>query len=161
MTGNRLPPRRILKHSNGKEVIVKVQSEARTLLEAPALAHLATIDPDGKPNVTCAWVGLEGDEVVIGTLFDQRKLRNMRRDPRVTLSVQGRDTNEIGMHQYLVVYGRARVTEGGAPELLQELARTYVGPDVTFPPMPDPPPGFVTRIAIERLGGLGPWAEGA
>jgi hypothetical protein len=57
-----------------------------------------------------------------------------------------------------VLYGRARVTEGGAPELLQRLARTYLGPDVKFPPMPNPPPGFVTRISIERIGGIGPWS---
>jgi hypothetical protein len=51
------------------------------------------------------------------------------------------------------------VTEGGAPELLQELAYSYVGPGTKFPPMPDPPPGYVTRISIERLGGMGPWKE--
>jgi hypothetical protein len=62
--------------------------------------------------------------------------------------------------EYLVVYGRARVTEGGAPELLQGLASTYIGPGVKFPPMPDPPPGFVTRITPERFAGIGPWAEG-
>ena len=63
------------------------------------------------------------------------------------------------MQHYLVVHGRARVTGGGAPELLQQLARTYVGPDVVFPPMPNPPPGYVMHIAVERLGGIGPWAS--
>ena len=138
---------------------MEIPAEARKLLEAPALVHMSTIGRDGNPHVTCAWAGLEGDEIVIGTLFDQPKLKNLRRDPRVTLSVQGEATNAIGMHEYLVVYGTARVTEGGAPELLQELAKTYVGPDVKFPPMPDPPPGFVTRITVDRLGGLGPWME--
>jgi hypothetical protein len=59
--------------------------------------------------------------------------------------------------EYLVVYGTARVTEGGAADTLQRLAHTYLGPDVVFPNMPDPPPGFVTRITPERLGGVGPW----
>jgi hypothetical protein len=63
------------------------------------------------------------------------------------------------MTEYLVLYGRARVTEGGAPELLQELAKTYVGPDVKFPPMDDPPPGFITRITVDKVGGMGPWAS--
>ena len=45
------------------------------------------------------------------------------------------------MRHYLVLHGRARLTEGGAPELLQQLAYTYVGPGVKFPPMPEPPPG--------------------
>lgn len=136
-----------------------IPAEARELLEGPFVAHLSTVDLDGKPHVTCAWVGLENDEVVIGTLFDQRKLQNIRRDPRVTLSIQSDKANAVGMHEYLVVYGRGRVTEGGAPELLQELARTYVGPEVDFPPMPDPPPGYVTRIVIEKLRGMGPWSS--
>ena len=56
------------------------------------------------------------------------------------------------------MHGRARLVEGGAPELLQRLARVYLGPDVRFPPMDEPPPGQVMRIAVERLGGVGPWA---
>jgi PPOX class probable F420-dependent enzyme len=131
---------------------------AREVLDSAALAHLATIDKDGRPHVTCAWVGVEDDEIVIATLFDQRKLRNMRRDPRVTLSVEAEGTHN-GLQRYLIVSGRARVTEGGAPELLQHLAGTYLGPDVKFPPMPNPPPGFVSRIAVEKLGGNGPWSD--
>lgn len=132
----------------------------RELLKSDAIAHVATIDSDGKPHVTCAWVGLEDDEIVIATLFDQRKLRNMRRDPRVTLSIGATKVNEWGLKEYLVVNGTARVTEGGAPELLQELAYTYLGPDVKFPDMEDPPPGFVTRIGVVGTGGIGPWASG-
>lgn len=107
--------------------------------------------------MTLAWVGLEDDEIVFATLGDQRKLRNVRRDPRVAISIETDHTNEIGLREYLVVYGSARVTEGGAPELLQRLAHTYLGPGVKFPPMPDPPPGYVTRVAIERVAGIGPW----
>jgi hypothetical protein len=49
------------------------------------------------------------------------------------------------------------VTEGGGPELLQRLAYAYLGPGVKFPPMPNPPPGFVTRVQVERVSGIGPW----
>ena len=63
------------------------------------------------------------------------------------------------MREYLVVHGHARVTEGGAPQLLQRLAHTYLGPDVTFPPFENPPAGFVTRITIDRVGGNGQWTE--
>lgn len=135
-----------------------MDDEVRRVLGSDALAHVATIDSDGTPHVTLAWVGLDGDEIVFATLGDQRKLRNLRRDPRVTISIETPRTNAIGLREYLVVYGSARVTEGGAPELLQELAHTYLGPEVTFPPMPDPPPGYVTRIAIDRVAGIGPWA---
>ena len=141
-------------------LIAPIPPEARTLLESDALAHLVTLSSDGSPQVTCIWVGLDGDEIVAGHLFPQQKLKNMERDPRVALSVEGKETNDMGLRQYLVVHGRARITEGGAPELLQKLAQTYIGPGTTFPPMPDPPPGRVTHITPERFGGVGPWAGG-
>jgi PPOX class probable F420-dependent enzyme len=130
---------------------------ARALLESDAVATVVTLDEDGSPQVTAAWVGLDGDEIVVATLPDQRKIRNLRRDPRVAISVFSETTNAWGLREYLVVYGTARVTEGGAAEMLRELAHTYLGPDVVFPNLPDPPPGFVTRIAPERIGGVGPW----
>jgi PPOX class probable F420-dependent enzyme len=132
---------------------------ARALLESSALAHLVTLDPDGRPQVSIVWVGLDGDEIVAAHLPEHRKIRNIRRDPRVALSLESENRNPIGLQEYLVVHGRARITEGGAPELLQELAHTYLGPDVKFPPMENPPPGFITHITVERLGGVGPWVS--
>ncbi|MEA2142685.1 MAG: hypothetical protein QOI64_1115 [Solirubrobacteraceae bacterium] len=134
-----------------------IPDSARALLESDALGHLVTLEADGRPQVSCVWVGLDGDEVVFASLGDRRKLDNIRRDPRVALSVEGTKINEIGLKEYLVVHGRARIEEGGGPALLQDLAHTYLGPDVRFPPMDDPPPGVVVRIAAERLGGVGPW----
>jgi PPOX class probable F420-dependent enzyme len=136
---------------------IPLPETARELLESDAVAHVVTIDEDGGPQVTAAWVGIEGDEIVLATLPDQRKLRNLRRDPRIALSVPSTTTNEWGLLEYLAVYGTAQVTEGGAAELLQRLAYTYIGADVVFPNMPDPPPGFVTRITPQRIGGVGPW----
>ena len=137
-----------------------IPDSARTVLESDALAHLVTLSRDGGPQVSIVWVGLDGGEIVSGHLREQQKLRNIRRDPRVALSLETGRTNSIGLREYLVVHGRATIQEGGAPELLQRLAHTYLGPDVTFPPMPDPPPGFCLRITPERVGGIGPWAEG-
>src|SRR4051794_31077521 len=125
---------------------VVLPKAARHLLESDALAQVVTLDADGGPQVTAAWVGLEANEIVIATLPDQRKLENLRRDPRIALSVPATTRNDFGLLEYLVVYGTARVTEGGAPELLQRLAHTYLGPDVVFPNMPDPPRGFITRV---------------
>ena len=131
----------------------------RELVESGPLAHLVTVNADGSPQVTVVWIGVEGDEIVCGHLFRHRKVRNILRDPRVALSLEAEASNDIGMRNYAVVYGVARITEGGAPELLQRLAYTYVGPGVTFPPMPDPPPGYVTRIRVERVTGQGSWAD--
>lgn len=137
-----------------------IPESARAVLESDALAHLVTLNPDGSPQVSIVWVGLEGDEIVSAHIREQQKLRNIRRDARVVLSLETEVTNPMGLREYLMVRGRARIEEGGAPELLQRLAHTYLGPDVTFPSMPDPPPGFRLRITPERIGGIGPWAQG-
>ena len=113
---------------------------ARAVLESDALAHLVTLNPDGSPQVSIVWVGLDGDDIVSAHLAERQKLRNVRRDPRVAISLASGETNALGLREYLVVHGNATVEEGGAPELLQLLAHTYLGPDVTFPAMPDPPP---------------------
>jgi PPOX class probable F420-dependent enzyme len=136
---------------------VLIPDSARVLLQSDALGHLVTLEPDGRPQISCVWVGLDGDDVVFASLGDRRKLDNIRRDARVALSVEGTEVNAIGLREYLVVHGRARIEPGGGPELLQDLAHTYLGPDVTFPAMDDPPPGVVVHIAPERLGGVGPW----
>ena len=120
------------------------RSRARVDRVRPARASRHA-ERDGSPQVTIVWIGVEGDEIVSGHLFEHRKVRNVRRDPTVALSLEAPGTNEIGMRNYAVLYGRARITEGGAPELLQRLAEVYVGPGDGFPPMPDPPPGFVTQ----------------
>ena len=135
----------------------ELNAAALALLDSGALAHLVTIDPDGSPQVSCVWVGLEDGEIVFASLGPRRKLDNLRRDPRVTLSIESPERSAIGLQHYLVVHGRARLTAGGGPELLHRLAQSYVGPGTRFPPMDDPPPGIVARIAIERVGGVGDW----
>jgi PPOX class probable F420-dependent enzyme len=138
-------------------MIDELSDDALALLASAAVATVATLDPDGAPHLSSAWVGVEDDEVVFGTLEDQRKLRNIRRDPRIALTVHSERINDWGLREYLVLNGAARITEGGAPELLQRLARTYLGPDVIFPAMPDPPGGFVTHVRVLRVSGVGRW----
>jgi PPOX class probable F420-dependent enzyme len=137
---------------------MQLPDSARAIIESGRLAHLVTLNRDGSPQVSCVWVGLDGDEIVAGHLRDQQKLRNVRRDSRVSLSIEGSELQPPGLMHYLVVHGRARITEGGAPELLQELAYRYLGPGTPFPPTDEPPPGYVLRVAVDRLGGVGPWA---
>jgi PPOX class probable F420-dependent enzyme len=134
-------------------------ASARELIESGVLGHLVTLNPDGSPQVSCVWVGLDGDELVSGHLAaTQRKLRNVRQNPRVAVSFEGTTIHRPGLKEYLVVHGHGRLEEGGAPELLQRLAYVYLGPEVKFPPMDDPPPGHVLRITVDRIGGIGPWA---
>ncbi len=136
--------------------MVEMPESVRAVVESGRLAHLVTINADGSPHVTLVWVGLDGDEIVIGKLAPDQKLRNIGRDERVSLSIEA-EGEQYGMQHYLVVEGTARVTDGGGAALLQELAYRYIGPGVTFPPMPNPPDGFIIRIAPTRIRGMGPW----
>jgi hypothetical protein len=106
------------------------------------------------------WVAVDGDDLVTAHLNPGlRKLQNVRRNPRVAISFEGTEIRPPGLCEYVVVHGTASIEEGGAPELLQELAHVYLGPEVRFPPMDDPPPGVRMRVTVERVGGVGPWAD--
>jgi hypothetical protein len=115
--------------------------------------HSARPPPGG-----IVWVGLDGDEIVAGHLPEHRKVRNVRNDSPVALSIETDKRNAIGLTEYLVIYGTARITDGGAAELLQKLAHTYLDPGVRFRPWTTPPPGFITHIRVDRVSGVGPWA---
>jgi PPOX class probable F420-dependent enzyme len=141
--------------------MTSLPDSARAVLQSLALAHLVTLDPDGSPQVSVVWAGPDGDEIVAGHLPEHRKVRNIRNDSRVALSIETGTRNAMGLNEYLVIYGTARITEGGAAELLQRLARTYLGPDVRFPPMDNPPPGHITHIRVDRISRWVPGARSA
>ena len=139
---------------------MKIPESVHQLLAKAPLAHLTTINSKGGPQITVVWVGIENEEFVIGHLATHQKVKNIRRDGRVALSMLGDKTNPQGLREYLVIYGNARVTEGGAVELLQRLGRLYLGPKADYPPPAMRNiPGYVTRIAPERFAGIGPWAS--
>lgn len=136
---------------------MNLPDSARKLIDSGAHAHLVTLNPDGSPQVTVVWAGLDGDDIVAAHLYESKKVRNLLRDGRVAVTFESDTVSKLGLKEYLVVYGQARIEEGGAPELLQKLAYTYLGPGIKFPQMDNPPPGFITRIHIERISGVGPW----
>ena len=133
--------------------------EISRVLTAGRLAHLVTVNPDGSPQMSAVWIGLDGNDIVIGHLSGGRKVTNIAQNSRVALTVEADGANPIGMANYLIVYGNARLVEGGAPELLQRLAEVYLGSGVKFPPFDNPPPGHVIRITPTRVGGVGPWVR--
>jgi PPOX class probable F420-dependent enzyme len=136
---------------------MKIPDSAREVIESGQLAHFVTVNRDGSPHVTIVWVGLDNDDIVVGKLNSDQKVANIRRDPRVSLSIEATAGAQYGMKNYLVVEGMATVTEGGAPQLLQELAQRYIGPGAKFPPMDNPPAGFVIHVTPTRIRGMGPW----
>lgn len=139
---------------------MELNAAARELIGAGVDTTLVTINADGSPQASLVWVawesGPDGDELVAAHLSDKyQKVRNIRRDPRVTATILA--PNQPGQQrQYLSVTGTARIVEGGAPELLKKLAIALLGSDEHFPPA-DAPDGFLTRIRIESVGGQGPW----
>ncbi|QXC60836.1 PPOX class F420-dependent oxidoreductase [Aquihabitans sp. G128] len=133
--------------------------EVRAAIEGGHLATLVTLNPDGSPQASVVWVGMDGDEVVTAHLGRYQKVRNIERDPRVVLTIITGVSGEHGLDQYLVVHGTARITEGGAVPLLDRLAGVYLGPDQSMPLPDDPPAGVVNRITIDRVTGVGPWAS--
>src|SRR6185295_13095090 len=101
--------------------MTEIPDALRELLATGPLATVVTIDPDGTPHATLSWAGFDGDELVMATFFnlEQRKLANLRRDPRVVVTVKAKEHSGPGLWPYAVVQGRAeRITEGGALELM-------------------------------------------
>jgi len=139
---------------------VKLHPAARDLIGHGADATLVTLNPDGSPQISLVWVGLQstadGDELVMGHLAEHKKVRNVRRDPRVALTIVSPEGPTGLMRPYLSIIGTARIVDGGAPEVLAELAKTLAAPGSQILP-PDAPAGYVTRIRIDKVGGVGPW----
>jgi PPOX class probable F420-dependent enzyme len=141
---------------------MELNESARNLIGKGADATLVTLNPDGSPHLSLVWAALQstpnGDELVVGHLSKNgsKKVRNVRNDSRVAVMIVSPARPGHPISLWLSINGTARIVEGGAPELLKELART-LAPEVDFVPE-GAPPGFLTRIRIEHVGGIGPWA---
>ena len=142
-------------------MIDQLSDEALALIGSAAVATVVTLNADGSPHISAAWIGLEDGELVFGTLPDQRKLRNLRRDPRIAVTLQGERINQWGLREYLVIDGTARVTDGGAPNSSSAWRGPTWAPTWSSRRCRTRPPGFVTRVTIERVSGIGPWRRDA
>ena len=101
-----------------------LSEKARALIARPVLASLATLNPDGSPQITPLWVDLDGDDVVFNTAQGRKKARNLERDARVAVTVIDPDD------QYNVVAFRGTVTDvatAGADAHIDALAKKYLG----------------------------------
>jgi PPOX class probable F420-dependent enzyme len=138
---------------------MRLDASARALIGEGADATLVTLNADGSPQVSVVWVALQstpdGDELVSAHLAEYQKTRNIRRDGRVAVTILA-PAPPGQQAPYLSITGTARIVEGGAPELLAELAVAMLGSSEHFPP-PNAPAGLLTRIRIDKVGGIGPW----
>src|SRR4051812_31267658 len=108
--------------------MTEIPDALRDLLATGPLATVTTVDPDGTPHATLSWAGFDSDEIVMATFFNlqQRKLQNVRRDPRVVLIFQAKEYSGQGLWPYAVVQGRVnRIVEGGALAVMDRLAEHY------------------------------------
>jgi PPOX class probable F420-dependent enzyme len=132
--------------------------ELRNLIESGPMTHLSTINPDGSPQVTVIWIGLDGDDLVSGHMSRHLKLRNIERDPRVVLSFDAPRDPAVFLNEYAVLRARAAVEPSDdAWTLLNRLTKIYLSPDTEFPAPKGP--GYIVRYSIDRIGGVGPWAS--
>ena len=114
--------------------MIQLTPEQRRLLEEPNLGHLVTLMKDGSPQSTPLWVDFADGYVLVNTAEGRQKPRNIRRDPRVTLSVVDRNL----LQRYVEVRGRVvDLIHEGAYEHLTKLAHKYAGPDARNPAPPE------------------------
>lgn len=108
---------------------VPLSEGVKKLFQAPNFAHLATLMPDGSPQVTVVWVDLDGDRIIVNTAEGRTKPRNVRRDPRVAVSIY----SQANPYSSAFIRGRVvKVTHDGAEESIDKLAKKYIGQD-TYP----------------------------
>ena len=120
-----------------------IPTNFRDLFNKRAFAYLGTLMPDGHPQVTPVWCEFDGTHVVFNTAKGRQKVRNMRRDPRVSLAIMDPDN----AYRYLEVRGRVvEITEHGADAHIDKLAKKYLGVDK----YPKRKPGEV-RLTVKVL----------
>ena len=141
-------------------VLRSIPAPAEALLGSSALAHVVTRNPDGSPQVSVVWCGLKGDRVMFCTDASTAKVRNLRLDPKVVLSIEDEVRNRVGNQQHLLLYGRATVIDGPPDKALcDDLCRTYTGRANHPMNLSRSATALTVSVEIDRIGGNGPWAE--
>jgi PPOX class probable F420-dependent enzyme len=123
----------------------------KKIIEDKAYGHVITFDESGKPQVTMVWVDVDGDDVVFNTAEGRLKPKNLRRDPRVIVSVQDRNDPQ----SYMVFHGKATVSEAGADAHIDKLAKRFLGAE-KYPFRRPGEKRLIVRVKPDRIGGYGP-----
>ncbi|MEV6682108.1 PPOX class F420-dependent oxidoreductase [Streptomyces erythrochromogenes] len=123
----------------------------RIIDDSPMFATVATIQPDGSPQLSVTWLMRDGDDLLISTTEGRRKEQNLRRDPRITVMINPPDAP----YTYAEVRGTAELTTEGGQELINELSRKYTGKDYRDfnPASVDDAPRVVVRVAPRKVVG--------
>jgi len=117
------------------------------LLTKPAFANLATLNPDGSPQVTPVWVDFDGSHVIVNTARGRVKAKNLAREPRVALSI----ADPANPYRYLGIQGRVvEMTEKGGDAHIDKMAKKYLGKD-TYPFRAPGEKRVIVKIAPEKV----------
>ena len=130
---------------------IKLPDSVKKIVQDKAYGHVITFSDDGKPQVTMVWADVDGDEVTFNTAEGRLKPKNLRRDPRVIVSVQDRNDPQ----SYMVFHGKATVTDAGADAHIDKLAKRFLGAD-KYPFRRPGEKRLVVRVKVDRIGGYGP-----
>ncbi|AZM54006.1 PPOX class F420-dependent oxidoreductase [Streptomyces sp. WAC 01529] len=128
-----------------------LSDQLKALLDAPSFITVATIQPDGSPQLSPVWVKRDGDDVLFSTTIGRRKEKNLRRDPRVTVLLQPFDAP----YTYAEIRGTAQLTTEGGQELIDELSLKYTGKKYAEfnPASKDDAPRVVVRVSARKVVG--------
>jgi PPOX class probable F420-dependent enzyme len=117
------------------------------LLTKPAFANLATLNPDGSPQVTPVWVDFDGSHVIVNTARGRVKAKNLAREPRVALSI----ADPENPYRYLGVQGRVvEMTEQGGDAHIDKMAKKYLGKD-SYPFRKPGEVRIIVKIAPDKV----------
>jgi PPOX class probable F420-dependent enzyme len=97
--------------------------KAKTLLDAPEFATVATIDPDGQPQLSVVWLGRDGDDVLFSTIKGRRKTDNLVRDARATVLVYPKENP----YSYLEIRGTVTLADDPTQAYIEEMSQKYLG----------------------------------
>jgi len=128
--------------------VAALTDEQVRLLQEPNFATVATLNPDGSPQLSIVWIDWDGEHVLFNTAAGRAKPRNLERDPRLSVLVIDREDG----YRWVAVHGAAEITTEGADEHIDKLARKYTGEGW------QPKPGerrLLVRVRPERVGAYG------
>ncbi len=130
---------------------IALPEPVKKVLEDKAYGHVITFGANGRPQVTMVWLDVEGDEVLFNTAEGRVKPKNLRRDPRVIISVQNRSDPQ----SYMVLHGTAAITEAGADAQIDKLAKRFLGVD-KYPFRQPGEKRLIVRVKVDKIGGFAP-----
>jgi PPOX class probable F420-dependent enzyme len=124
-----------------------LSDDVRALIDGKNFATVATIDPDGGPQTSVVWIGLDDGDLVFSATEDRRKVRNLRRDPRLSISI----TDAANPYRHTQLRGTAEITPDPDKALPKILSHKYLAQDP--PPEGSETERVIVRLKVEKIAG--------